>query len=115
MNAPVEMAKIIASAPHAVMGYRDFKLGSFGFRRDEYFAHIEWSTRDGRPMSHSMDIGNFLRALMRDVAWGFFYGGVNFDEVIGSEIFIESWMVIEKDLRYEERGHYLHTNRGDSQ
>ena len=84
MNAPVEMAKIIASAPHAVMRYRDFKLGSFGFRRDEYFAHIEWTTRDGRPMSHSMDIGNFLRALMRDVAWGFFYGGVNFDEVIGT-------------------------------
>ena len=84
MNAPVEITKIIASAPHAVMGYRDFKLGSFGFRRDEYFAHIEWTTRDGRPMSHSMDIGNFLRALMRDVAWGFFYGGVNFDEVIGT-------------------------------
>ena len=84
MNAPVDMAKIIASAPHAVMGYREFKLGSFKFRRDEYFAHVEWTTRDGRSMSHSMDIGNFLRALMRDVAWGFFYGGVNFDEVIGT-------------------------------
>ena len=31
-----------------------------------------------------MDIGNFLRALMRDVAWGFFYGGVNFDHVFGT-------------------------------
>ena len=31
-----------------------------------------------------MDVGNFLRALMRDVAWGFFYGGVNFDHVIGT-------------------------------
>ena len=31
-----------------------------------------------------MDIGNFLRALMRDVAWGFFYGWVNFDDVIGT-------------------------------
>ena len=31
-----------------------------------------------------MDIGNFLRALMRDVAWGFFYGGVNFDAVFGT-------------------------------
>jgi len=26
----------------------------------------------------------FLRALMRDVAWGFFYGWVNFDDVIGT-------------------------------
>ena len=55
------------------LGYQSFTLGSFGFRRDEYFAHITWSTRAGKPMSHSMDIGNFLRALMRDVAWGFFY------------------------------------------
>ena len=35
-------------------------------------------------MSHTMDVGNFLRALMRDVAWGFFYGWVNFDDVIGT-------------------------------
>ena len=31
-----------------------------------------------------MDAGNFLRALMRDVAWGFFYGWVNFDNVFGT-------------------------------
>ena len=67
--------------PH---GYQDFKLGSFNFRRDEYFAHISWTTRAGKPMSHTMDAGNFLRALMRDVAWGFFYGWVNFDNVIGT-------------------------------
>jgi hypothetical protein len=65
-------------------GYQDFSLGGFSFRRDEYFAHINWKTTDGRPLSHTMDIHNFLRALMRDVAWGFFYGGVNFDHVIGT-------------------------------
>ena len=65
-------------------GYNDFTLGGFNLRRDEYFAHITWSTLDGRPMSHTMDAGNFLRALMRDVAWGFFYGWVNFDDVIGT-------------------------------
>ena len=27
---------------------------------------------------------DFLRALMRDLAWGFFYGWVNFDDVIGT-------------------------------
>ena len=84
MNAPAELAKVIASQPDATLGYKDFSLGSFGFRRDEYFAHITWKTRDGRPMSHTMDIGNFLRALMRDVAWGFFYGWVNFDDVFGT-------------------------------
>jgi len=84
MNAPADIASVIASAPHATLGYRRFELGSFKFRRDEYFAHIEWTTRDGRTLSHTMDAGNFLRALMRDVAWGFFYGWVNFDHVLGT-------------------------------
>jgi hypothetical protein len=84
MNAPTELAQVIASQPHPVFGYRNFDIASFSFRRDEYFAHIGWTTRDGRAMSHTMDIGNFLRALMRDVAWGFFYGWVNFDDVIGT-------------------------------
>jgi hypothetical protein len=84
MNAPAELAKVIASAPHGTFGYKDFTLGSFTFKRDEYFAHIAWTTHDGKPMSHTMDVGNYLRALMRDVAWGFFYGWVNFDQVIGT-------------------------------
>ena len=84
MNAPAELAKVIASQPDAALGYKDFTLGSFSFRRDEYFAHITWKTSDGRPMSHTMDAGNYLRALMRDVAWGFFYGWVNFDDVVGT-------------------------------
>ena len=84
MNAPSEITKVLASTPDATMGYRAYTLGSFNFHRDEYFAHITWTTRDGRPLSHTMDIGNFLRALMRDVAWGFFYGWVNFDNVFGT-------------------------------
>ena len=60
-------------------GYRAFYAGGFDFRRDEYFAHICWP--DG---SHMMPIDAFLRALMRDVAWGFFYGVVNFDSVFGT-------------------------------
>ena len=31
-----------------------------------------------------MPIDDFLRALMRDVGWGFFYGTVNFDSVLGT-------------------------------
>ena len=84
MNAPEKLAEVIQSEPDATLGYKSFTLGSFNFRRDEYFAHISWKTRDGRPLSHTMDAANFLRALMRDVAWGFFYGGVNFDHVFGT-------------------------------
>jgi hypothetical protein len=61
-------------------GYRAFKLGGFGFERDEYFAHIRW-TGGG---SHIIPVDRFLRALIRDVAWNFFYGIVNFDEVFGT-------------------------------
>ena len=42
------------------------------------------STSTGPPARHVMPADAFLRALMRDVAWGFFYGMVNFDGVIGT-------------------------------
>lgn len=60
-------------------GYRTFRVGAFSFSRDEYFATITWPTG-----SHQMAIDQFLRSLQRDVAWGFFYGIVNFDAVIGT-------------------------------
>ena len=61
------------------LGYQGFGVGKFRFERDEYFAHIYY------PMGrHVMPIDAFLRALMRDVAWGFFYGTVNFDSVLGT-------------------------------
>lgn len=71
------------TAASNVSGYRSFKLGSFEFVRDEYFAHITWPSKAG-PVSHVMSADAFLRALMRDIAWGFFYGTVNFDHVIGT-------------------------------
>jgi Hydroquinone 1,2-dioxygenase large subunit N-terminal len=60
-------------------GYRPFDLGQLHFWRDEFFVHISWPTG-----GHVMSIDDFLRALQRDVAWDFFYGIVNFDEVIGT-------------------------------
>jgi hypothetical protein len=60
-------------------GYKSFNAGDFEFRRDGYFAHITWP--NGR---HQMPADTFLRALMRDVAWNFFYGTVNFDLVFGT-------------------------------
>ena len=61
------------------LGYQGFAIGGFGFRRDEYFAHVAYP--GGR---HIIPIDEFLRALMRDVGWGFFYGTVNFDAVFGT-------------------------------
>jgi Hydroquinone 1,2-dioxygenase large subunit N-terminal len=60
-------------------GYHSFTLGKFKFERDEYFAHISWPTG-----SHTLAVDAFLKALMRDIAWNFFYGVVNFDSVFGT-------------------------------
>ena len=66
------------TAPNA-SGYKDFTVGGFTFSRDEYFVTVTWPTG-----SHQIDIGQWLRCVQRDVAWGFFYGIVNFDPVIGT-------------------------------
>ena len=60
-------------------GYRSYTIGGFTFSRDEYFATIEWPTG-----SHQIAVDQFLRSMQRDVAWGFFYGIVNFDSVFGT-------------------------------
>lgn len=62
-----------------ITGYKSFQAGSFKFHRDEYFCYVTTPTS-----VHTMPADAFLRALMRDVAWGFFYGTVNFDQVFGT-------------------------------
>ncbi|MEM7341038.1 MAG: hydroxyquinol 1,2-dioxygenase [Actinomycetota bacterium] len=66
------------TSPNA-SGYRSFSIGGFTFSRDEYFATIQWPTGN-----HQIRIDEFLRCVQRDVAWGFFYGIVNFDSVFGT-------------------------------
>jgi len=61
------------------LGYQTHTAGQFTFLRDEYFAHIKYPGG-----THIIPIDAFLRSLMRDVAWGFFYGTVNFDSVFGT-------------------------------
>ncbi len=78
MASPAHAPSWLASEPNP-HGYRGFALGRFEFQRDEYFAHVRWPLG-----SHTLDVGDFLRALMRDVAWGFFYGWVHFDDVVGT-------------------------------
>ena len=67
-----------ASGPNAE-GFRTYRLGGFGFSRDEFFVYVKWPTG-----SHTMSADIFLRALQRDVAWDFFYGTVNFDSVVAT-------------------------------
>ena len=75
--------QVQASPPSNETGYRTFKLGSFTISRDEYFVHVSWPAK-GKQMKHIISADAFLRAMMRDVAWGFFYGWVNFDSMIGT-------------------------------
>ena len=71
--------QVVKSETPNTEGYAEFKLGEFGFRRDEFFVYISWPTGN-----HIMSVDAFLRALQRDVAWDFFYGIVNFDGVFGT-------------------------------
>lgn len=80
--APPLQTRFETGAPDPDTGYRSFRAGGFAFRRDRYFAYIT-----SGEVAHQMPVDAFLRALMRDVAWGFFYGTVNFDDVLGTTNF----------------------------
>ena len=77
------IAPVVSTDPSNETGYRTFKLGKFELARDEYFVTVRWPAK-GQMRSHQMSAEAFLRACMRDVAWNFFYGWVNFDSVIGT-------------------------------
>ncbi len=92
--------------------YREFELGRFHFRRDDYFAYVRFPTQRGGSLEHRMDIHAFLRALVRDVAWGFFYGMIKFDDIFGTinhygevEVFAGKYCGLyrERGLWHEER------------
>ena len=77
MTATAEQG-VVSTGPNQE-GYREFSLGEFRLRRDEYFVYITWPTGH-----HIMSVDAFLRAMQRDIAWDFFYGTVNFDGVFGT-------------------------------
>lgn len=62
-----------------IHGYHSYGIGQYKFERNEYFVDIHHPKG-----SHTMDVDHFLRDIMRDVAWGFFYGWLNFDDVFGT-------------------------------
>lgn len=70
---------IVKAATDEVTGYSSFQLGSFTFTRDEYFAHVSWPKGN-----HIIEIDRFLRAMVRDIGWGFFYGWIFFDDIFGT-------------------------------
>jgi hypothetical protein len=69
----------LCSIDSEATGYQEFQIGEIKFQRCEYFAYITCPTSQ-----HMMPIDAFLTALMRDIAWGFFYGTVAFDDVFGT-------------------------------
>jgi hypothetical protein len=70
---------IVVSAETNKQGYHSFQYGPWTFSRDEYFVHIEWPKG-----KHMMEVDRFLRAMVRDIGWGFFYGWIFFDDVFGT-------------------------------
>ena len=89
------------------LGYKAFTIGQFRFERDECFAHII-----APPGEHVLPIDAFLRALMRDVAWGFFYGTVNFDTVFGTTNHygtVDMFVGLYNDAYRAQRRHYVET------
>ena len=76
--AIVKNPEIVATEPNK-QGYRSFTFDAFKFSRDEYFVHIEWPKG-----KHTMEVDRFLRAMVRDIGWGFFYGWIFFDDVFGT-------------------------------
>lgn len=76
----VQTAKVKALETNPDTGYTSYQFGSFQFTRDEYFVHIRWPKG-----KHMMEIDRFLRGLVRDIGWGFFYGWIFFDDVFGTQ------------------------------
>jgi hypothetical protein len=88
-------------------GYRSFQLGKFKFERDEYFVHITYPGG-----VHTLSADAFLRALMRDVAWGFFYGTVNFDSVFGTTNHygtVDVFIGLRNEAYKKNNKHYVET------
>lgn len=78
-TAPIA-ADVKTLGKDAQLGYSEFQFGSFKFRRDEYFAHVTWPKG-----TRIIEIDRFLRALVRDIGWQFFYGWIFFDDVFGTQ------------------------------
>jgi len=66
------------------LGYKTFRLGGYEFERNAYFTIIRYPGGE-----YHIPVGEFMRAVQRDIGWNFFYGMVKFDEVFGTFNFYE--------------------------
>jgi hypothetical protein len=108
LTTTIDPGRAAAVSSRPSLGYKEFRIGHFVFTRDEYFAHVHYP--GGR---HVMPVDEFLRALMRDVAWGFFYGTVNFDAVFGTVNHygqVEMYVGLFNDAYRRANRHYVETH-----
>ena len=75
----VEKEKLVETLGTNALGYKSFKMDEFAFERNAYFTIIHYPGGE-----YHMPVGEFLRAVQRDIGWNFFYGMVKFDEVFGT-------------------------------
>jgi hypothetical protein len=78
-QAEIKPTSVVAGPTDPETGYKSFQFGGFNFRRDEYFVHVTWPKG-----KHQIEIDRFLRAMVRDIGWGFFYGWIFFDDIFGT-------------------------------
>lgn len=101
---------VTAMAPEIAvtsLGYKTFTIGQYRFSRDEYFVHV--SHPKG---THMMPVDAFLRCALRDVAWGFFYGTLNFDHVLGTINkygTVDLFVGLKNELYVGANRHYVET------
>src|SRR5713101_3955190 len=66
------------------LGYKTFRLGGYEFELNAYFTIVRYPGGE-----YHIPVGEFMRAVQRDIGWNFFYGMVKFDEVFGTFNFYE--------------------------
>src|SRR3989475_463918 len=80
------------------LGYKTFRLGGYEFERNAYFTIIRYPGGE-----YHIPVGEFMRAVQRDIGWNFFYGMVKFDEVFGTFNFYEKDVEMKIKPEYAER------------
>jgi mannose-6-phosphate isomerase-like protein (cupin superfamily) len=79
MTMVIETQQLVESGKANDLGYKTFRLGQYTFERNAYFCVVHYPGGE-----YHMPVGEFLRAVQRDIGWNFFYGMVKFDQVFGS-------------------------------
>ena len=66
--------------PDPVLGYRKFRSAASASTATRTSSTSRWPKG-----SHTIEIDRFLRAMVRDIGWGFFYGWIFFDDIFGTQ------------------------------